>query len=148
MTKLDQDQLSQIVSAVISALQVQGSASPKPAPEYRNTFGKFDPARKDRQLLAAFKRKGFTDVVLLDRADPSKPFNVKPYGSAEKGTGWLAEGRVVRRGERGVRGLFHITQTDIVGATTNAPASPPKANIPKWRKAAAKAAKAEALTVS
>jgi len=35
---------------------------------------------------------------------------VKPYRI------WLAEGQVVRRGEKGVRGLFHISQTDPVPA--------------------------------
>jgi len=50
MTQLDQTQLAQIVSAVIQALQVQGAASPKPAPQFKNSFGKFDPIAKDRQL--------------------------------------------------------------------------------------------------
>jgi hypothetical protein len=110
MAKLDQDQLSQIVSAVISALQVQGGSAKVAAPQYKNTFGKFDPIAKDRQLLNIFSRRGFKDVVPMDRADQSKPFNVKPYKA------WINEGRVVRRGERGVRGLFHITQTDVIPA--------------------------------
>jgi hypothetical protein len=135
---LNEVQLAQIVGAVLKALQTQGAASPKPAQQYRNSFGRFDPIAKDRALLSAFSRRGFKDVVLMDRSDKSKPFNIKPYKA------WLAEGRVVRRGERGVKGLFHISQTDVVGATTNAPASPPKMSIPTWRKAAAKAAKAKA----
>jgi hypothetical protein len=36
---------------------------------------------------------------------------------------WIAEGRVVRRGEWGVRGLFHIDQTDVIAAK----GAPPKA---------------------
>jgi len=138
MANLDQTTLNQIVQAVLASLQAQGGASAKAAAPQANRFGQFDPARKDQWLRNSFSRRGFKDVVLLDRADPTKPFNVKPY------KGWIAEGRVVRRGEKGVRGLFHITQTDVVGATTNAPAAPPKANIPAWRKAAAKAAKAKA----
>jgi hypothetical protein len=116
MAQLDQASLNQIVAAVMQVLGNQGAAFPKPAPQFKNSFGTFNPIQKDRQLLAAFKRKGFTDVVLMDRSDRTKPFNVKPYGSVEKGTGWLAEGRVVRRGEKGVKGLFHISQTDPVPA--------------------------------
>jgi hypothetical protein len=131
----------------MASLQGHGAASPKPAPQYRNAFGKFDPAAKDRQLLAAFHRRGFKDVVLASRnpdgsIDKSKPFSAKPYKA------WLAEGRVVRRGEKSTKGLFDISQTDKVGATTNAPASPPKLSIPTWRKAAAKAAKAKAAKLT
>ena len=109
MAQLDQTQLAQIVSAVIQALQVQGAASPKPAPQFKNSFGKFDPIAKDRQLLNTFSRRGFK-VTLMDRNDPTKPYDVRPY------KGWLAIGRIVRRGERGVRGLFHESQTDPVPA--------------------------------
>ena len=136
MAKLDQEALSQIVAAVMASLQGQAVASEKPQ-QFKNSFGRFDPIAKDRHLLNSFSRRGFKDVVLMDRSDKSKPFNVKPYKL------WLAEGRVVRRGEKSTRGLFHISQTDVVGATANAPASPPKAAIPTWRKAAAKAAKAK-----
>jgi hypothetical protein len=133
MTKLDQEALSQIVAAVMQVLGNQGAASPKPAPQFNNSFGKFDPIAKDKQLLAAFHRRGFKDTVLMDRSDKTKPFNVKPYKL------WLAEGRIVRRGEKGTRGLFHISQTDPVPAKPE----PKAAVIPTWRKAAAKAAKAK-----
>ena len=120
---LNEVQLAQIVSAVISALQVQGAAPKGAAAQAKQPM---DLASKDRSLVNTFARRGFKNVVLMDRADKSKPFNVKPYKL------WLAEGRVVRRGEKSTRGLFHISQTDVVGATKNAPASPPKApvNIP------------------
>jgi hypothetical protein len=129
---LNQTQLAQIVSAVISALQVQGAAPKGAAPQPKNSFGKFDPIAKDRQLLAAFHRRGFKDVQLLDRNDPTKPYNVRPFGSAENKTGWLGQGRIVRRGERGVRGLFHIDQTDPVQ-----PMTPERKGM--FRKAAKKA---------
>ncbi len=70
---------------------------------------------KDKSLLAGFHRKGFKDVVLMDRTDPTKPFNVRPFN------GWINHGRIVRKGERGVRGLFHITQTDEVKTAPKAP---------------------------
>ena len=105
---LNQTQLAQIVSAVISALQVQGQAAASKAAS--QPFAKFDPAAKDRQLVNTFARRGFKDVVLMDRSDKSKPYNIRPYKA------WIELGRVVRRGERGVRGLFHIDQTDPIPA--------------------------------
>jgi hypothetical protein len=71
-------------------------------------------ADKDRQIVAAFKRRGFS-VTLMDRNDPKLPYDVRPY------KGWLDVGRVVRKGQRGVRGLFHLTQTDALPSAT-----PPK----------------------
>lgn len=65
-------------------------------------------ARKDKAILAGFKRKGIKDAVLMDRNDKSKAFNVRPF------KGWLALGRVVRKGEHGVKGLFHVSQTEKV----------------------------------
>jgi hypothetical protein len=128
MAQLDQTQLAQIVSAVIQALQVQGAASPKPAPQFKNSFGKFDPIAKDRQLLNTFSRRGFK-VTLMDRNDPTKPYDVKPYKA------WIKEGRIVRRGERSVRGLFYVSQTDVIQ---------PKAEMTAERKGMFKKAAAKA----
>jgi hypothetical protein len=112
MAQPDQSQLAQIVSAVIQALQVQGqSAAPNgatPKAKYGNSL-----EHKDRRLLHSFAKRGFKDVVLMDRADKSKPYNIRPY------KGWIELGRRVRKGERGVMGLFHIDQTDVI-----APAKP------------------------
>ena len=49
-------------------------------------------------------------MQLMDRSDKSKPFNIKPFKA------WLAEGRIVRKGQRGFHGLFHIDQTDALPA--------------------------------
>ena len=35
-------------------------------------------AAKDRSLLSTFARRGFKDVVLLNRNDPTKPYNAAP----------------------------------------------------------------------
>jgi hypothetical protein len=107
MAKLDQEALAQIVNAVMASLQGQGAASTKPAPQFKNSFGRFDPIAKDRSLISAFSRRGFK-VMLMDRNDPTKPYDVKPFKA------WIKEGRIVRRGERGVRGLFHVSQTDPI----------------------------------
>ena len=72
-------------------------------------------AEKDRSILATFKRRGFKNTVLMDRTDATKAFNVRPFGRVNEDgskTGWLAEGRVVKKGETSVRGLFHFDQTE------------------------------------
>jgi hypothetical protein len=104
MAQLDQTQLSQIVQAVISALQVQGTA-PK-APAISTPVDKL--AQRDASIRMGFARRGIKDVVLLNRTDPKAEFNVKPFRA------WLELGRQVRKGERSIKGLFHISQTDVV----------------------------------
>jgi hypothetical protein len=118
MPNITDAQLAQIVAdAVSKALAAQPKAM-APASSARPAF---DPAAKDAQIRAAFKRKGFNDVVLMDRADPSKAFNVKPFKL------WLNEGRIVRRGQKSVRGLFHVHQTDALPAKP----TPPKGSSKK-----------------
>jgi len=67
-------------------------------------------AAKDKAIRSTFTKRGVKDVVLMDRTDPTKAFNVRPY------KGWLEQGRRVRKGEKAVRGLFHVSQTDEVEA--------------------------------
>lgn len=115
---LTADQISTMITdGVAKALASQG-ASPQPAsPHFLPKGSKAAPsdlADKDRQIVAAFKRRGFS-VTLMDRNDPKLPYDVRPY------KGWLDVGRVVRKGQRGVRGLFHLTQTDALPSAT-----PPK----------------------
>ena len=98
---LDQTELAQIVSAVIQALKV-GDTSAKPA----SISAPVDRlAQRDAAIRAGFKRRGFQDVVLMDRADRSKPHNIRPF------KGWLEQGRMVQKGEKSIKGLFHISQT-------------------------------------
>ena len=87
-------------------------------------------------LLNSFAKKGFKDVQLRDPNDPSKPYNVRPY------KGWIEyrdekspNGRVVRKGEHGIKGLFHLFQTDAI--TKDNPVKAPKKVKPA--KAAVKA---------
>jgi hypothetical protein len=132
---LNQDQLSQIVQAVISALQVQGSA-PKAASI--SAPGNSLEAR-DRSIVAGFKRRGIADVVLMDRADKSKPFNVKPFRA------WLEQGRQVRKGEKSIKGLFHVSQTSELPKPSAKPAvAPEQAQLFAKAKAVFKAKKAKA----
>lgn len=105
---MTQAEIAQIVAAVLAAQQ----NTPTPAkPDKKAAIL----SAKDKSILSTFSRRGYKDVVLMDRTDKSKPFNVRPY------KGWLENGRVVRKGEKSVRGLFHISQTDTV---VQAPAKP------------------------
>lgn len=58
--------------------------------------------KRDAAIVRGFKRKGLKDNEIKLRE------NVKPYKL------WLAEGRQVRKGEKSVRGFFHISQTDLI----------------------------------
>ncbi len=112
MANLTQEQLAALIANVVSQVMQGQSAAPKAASAKFLPKGAkaapVDLASKDAAIVNAFHRKGFKDVQLMDRSNPKAAFNVKPFKA------WLAEGRIVRRGQRGVRGLFHITQTDAL----------------------------------
>jgi hypothetical protein len=126
-----------IAQAVAAALQQGQPAQSQPLAQPAN--GSAKPAQtqaerlasKDKSLLSTFTRKGFKDVQLMDRTDPSKPFNVRPF------KGWLDQGRLVRKGEHGVRGLFHVSQTDPVKAAPANPKPGPKVKVKKPAKTTA-----------
>ncbi len=109
MTEFTPQQIAQIAQ-ILGAMNAAQTKSGTPRKAKADIL-----SAKDKSLLAGFHRKGYKDVVLMDRADPTKPFNVRPFN------GWVAQGRIVRKGERGVRGLFHISQTDKVEAAPKAP---------------------------
>jgi hypothetical protein len=60
------------------------------------------PALTDRHkaVLAAFKRRGIKDPKLFT--------DIKPFKA------WMAVGRIVRKGQKSVNGLFHVSQTDPI----------------------------------
>jgi hypothetical protein len=93
---LNQTQLAQIVSAVISALQVQGTA-PK-APAISAPADKL--AQRHAAILRGFRRKGFKDAKLF--------VDIKPFKS------WMSEGRIVKKGQKSIKGLFHRDQTEVI----------------------------------
>ena len=126
IAKSDLDQISMTIASAMSqgfaqltqafsqqAAPISRAASAKTSYRYSGFLPKgakaspSDLADKDRQIVAMFKRRGF-DAHLMDRNDPKVPFDVRPY------KGWLEVGRVVRKGQHGVRGLFHVTQTDAL----------------------------------
>jgi hypothetical protein len=109
MTNLTQEQLAALIANVVGQVLAGQAASPKGVAASAKP-GKSLEAR-DRSIVAGFKRRGIQDVVLMDRSDKSKPYNVRPYRD------WLAAGRQVRKNERSVRGLFHQSQTDAIAPT-------------------------------
>jgi hypothetical protein len=107
MGNLTQEQLAALIANVVSQVMQGQTATPKPTFLPKGSkAAPSDLASKDAALINAFHRKGFKDVELMDRNDPNKPFNVRPF------KGWLNQGRIVRKGQRGIRGLFHESQTD------------------------------------
>ena len=122
---LSSDQISALIAdGVAKALAAQGAAPQAAAsPHFLPKGAKAAPsdlASKDARIVAAFAKRGFK-VTLMDRNDKSKPFDVKPFKA------WLADGRVVRKGQRGVRGLFHISQTDAIAQPKTVKAKAKKA---------------------
>ena len=55
---------------------------------------------RHKSILAQFKRRGIKDPKLFT--------DIKPFGL------WMKDGRIVRKGQKSVRGLFHISQTDPI----------------------------------
>ena len=124
MFTLSSDQISALIAdGVAKALAAQGAAPQAAASPHFLPKGSHaapvDLASKDARIVAAFARKGFK-VTLMDRNDPKAPFDVRPF------KGWLDQGRIVRKGQKGVKGLFHITQTDALPS-----AKPAKAKAKK-----------------
>jgi len=109
-------EIANIVASVIAAMQQPAKQAKKPVAKKANRL-----ATKDQQILRGFARKGIKNVVLMDRNDPAADFNVRPF------KGWLALGRVVKKGEHGVRGLFHVSQTEALPQTEDKPVDQPKA---------------------
>jgi hypothetical protein len=81
-------------------------------------------AKSHAGIVSAFKRRGYDNVVLRDATDPSKPHNVRSYKL------WLEQGRRVRKGEKGVMGLFHISQTEELPVNKPAANKSAKASKP------------------
>jgi hypothetical protein len=127
--------LAPLTQAITALVQLQtAQAQPKaaiPAQAYQYTktspflpkgshAAPADLAAKDEALRRRFQKRGFS-VTLKDRSDPNKPYDVRPF------KGWLEQGRIVRKGQKGVLGLFHITQTDPLPSAKPAKAKAKKA---------------------
>ena len=94
MTKRE---MQTIVTATLKALEGAGIAKPavkadKPAVSRVEAY--------EAAVIKGLNAKG------IKSADIQLRVNVLPY------KGWIAQGRVVMKGQHGVRGLFHITQTE------------------------------------
>ena len=113
-------QIEAVTKAVIAALSTVSKKS-YPAVKARKSYvnpriskadvsPKTDRALQRRAAVArGFSRKGIK--VTFDE-QTGKFANVKPYKV------WLSEGRVVMKGQHGVRGLFHVSQTQELAPVT------------------------------
>jgi hypothetical protein len=113
---LNPDQLAALIANVVGQVLAGQTASPKgvaaPVSAPGNSL-----EQKDKALINGFRRRGIPldQIVLMDRSDRSKPHTIRPF------KGWLSVGRMVRKGERGIRGLFHQSQTDEIKPAKPAP---------------------------
>ena len=109
------EQIVQIVAAVIAAI-----TPARKTPAIKSKINRFTPKlspavvdpRTERQLnrlaavAKAFNRKGIKNNDMKFKTDSNPTdYNIRTY------KGWLTVGRIVKRGEHGVKGLFHISQT-------------------------------------
>lgn len=119
MTQIEMNNLvEQLKSAGFKIVKANGNGKSTKKVDNKAKFL----ADKDQRILKGFAKKGIANVVLMDRNDKSKDFNVRPFGKPAKdgmpATGWLAQGRIVKKGEHGVQGLFHVSQTEDLPATS------------------------------
>jgi hypothetical protein len=135
ISKADLDAITATIASSVSQAiaqafaQLPKAAVPAQAKTTAYRYGTFLPkgskadpaslAAKDARIVAAFSKRGFA-VTLKNRANPDAPFDVRPF------KGWLDQGRIVRKGQKGVKGLFHISQTDAIAS-----AKPTKAKSKK-----------------
>ena len=101
-----QDRVNKAVQDALAAAlpQMLAAANQNAAPVKDNGANPLL-AKRHAAILSGFKRKGYKDAKLF--------VDIKPYKT------WLAEGRQVRKGEKSVRGLFHVKQTDTIAKKAN-----------------------------
>ena len=108
-------EIATIVAAVTAALKAKKYPAVKARQAYSNprvskavVTAKADRSLARRASIArGFARKGIkvTFVNETGRFENVKPFKM-----------WLAEGLIVRKGEHGVKGLFHSSQCEVYHA--------------------------------
>jgi hypothetical protein len=138
MGNLTQEQLAALIANVVSQVMQGQTAAPK-APAISAPGNSLE--AKDRALVQGFKRRGipFDQIKLMNRADPKAEFNVRPF------KGWLERGRMVKKGEKSIKGLLHISQTSELPNPSAKPAitSEQKSLFAEAKKVLAKKAKAQ-----
>ena len=112
MTNLTKDELASLITSIVAQVMQGQTVTPKPA-FISSPVDKL--AQRDAAIRAGFARRGIKNVTLMNRADPKQAYDVKPYRS------WLELGYQVRKGERGIRGLFSGQVTTAFGLRLPAP---------------------------
>lgn len=110
-------QIAQVVAAVMAQM---GNAKRKyPAVKAHVAYkakskASVDPVVDRRLARLAKIARGFKKMgvsITFDQVT-GRFDNVKPYKL------WLADGRIVRKGQHGVSGMFHVSQTDVLPVMT------------------------------
>lgn len=115
---MNQAQIAQIVAAVVSAIAPQNTR--KPALKVRK-YRSFDTSKLSAAVVDDKTEKQLNRYAAVARGFHRKGLKTSQFTLAPGGTdtvktykGWLANGRQVIRGQHGVKGLFHISQTEIL----------------------------------
>ena len=93
------DLIAKLQTAGYKVLKTNKKSAKKAEPEKSERVQKYEAA-----VMRGLIRKG------IKKADIKLRVNVLPF------KGWTEKGRVVRKGEHGVRGLFHVSQTEPLEA--------------------------------
>ncbi len=110
-----QDQLATVIATAVGAALAQalGQRNRKAAAKQQKAKVVRDASPEAKaERTASYEAsvvKGL-NAKGIKSADIQLRVNVLPY------KGWLEKGRVVRKGQHGVKGLFHISQTDELPA--------------------------------
>jgi hypothetical protein len=107
MGNLTQEQLAALIANVVSQVMQGQTAAPKAAP-VSAPVDKL--AQRHAAILKGFQRKGYKDAKLF--------VDIKPFKA------WYAEGRIVKKGQKSIKGLFHRDQTEVIAKAQPKPAVP------------------------
>jgi hypothetical protein len=96
MGNLTQEQLAALIANVVSQVMQGQTAAPKaPAISAPDKL-----AQRHAAILRGFIKRGYKDAKLFT--------DIKPFKA------WMAEGRIVKKGQKSIKGLFHRDQTDLI----------------------------------
>jgi hypothetical protein len=105
---MNQLQLMNALAALIS-----GGAKAAPAKTAKRSKSKRSDGRMTKEAYEVAVIKGLNAKGIATK-DIELRVNVLPY------KGWLEKGRIVSKGQHGVRGLFHVSQTEPYQASVQA----------------------------
>lgn len=121
-------QIATLVASIIAAVAPKNTRKP---PLKARKFRSFDTSKLSAAVVDGKTEKQLVRFTAVARAFNRKGLKNSEFSLVSGGSdtvrtykGWLANGRIVKKGQHGVKGLFHITQTQehIVPRAENIPA--------------------------